>query len=311
MRLFVLRAREGQVDLRGLEEACARIGCLFARSESRARAADYVEGLLSTIGRKNSWQVAAHAGHASPDGIQWLLTRAPWSADALRDITRSYVVDSVGDPRAAVVFDDVCFAKRGDKSVGVARQRVGPDRRMENCQVGLFMAYASVKGTALIDRALYLPKLEWADNMGRRKAAGVPEQIRYATKPQIATRMLARALAAKVPFSAVVVGQSTAGPSLRDYCTTRRITLVEEISARQLVDTRADRPVEAAALARLIPSPAFERGFPGGGSAALVRLGAAGADRHQTSLLVRSRATSLAGHQFFLCHAPQWVSLGK
>jgi len=303
-----------QIDLRGpgLEEACARIGGLFARSESRARAADYVQGLLSSIARKNSWQVAAHAGHTSPDGIQWLLTRAPWSANALRDITRSYVMEQLSDERAVVVYDDIGFTKRGDKSVGVARQRVGSNGRLENCQVGVFMAYVSAKGTALTDRELYLPRPEWAGDAARRRAAGVPPEVRYATKSQIATRMLARALATDVPIGSVVAGQSCAGAPIKEYCAARRLTLTEEISAQHPVaDSRTDRPIAAAALGRLIPLAAFERGYPGGGSAATLRLGPPGIDGQQTSLLVRSRTTGHADCRYFLCHAPQWTPLGN
>ena len=256
--------------------------------------------------------MAAHAGHTSPDGIQWLLTRAPWSADALRDITRGYAVEQLGDDRAVVVFDDISFAKRGNKSVGVARQRVGSNGRTENCQVGVFMAYLSAKGTALIDRELYLPRGEWTDDMPRRAAAGVPADARYATKSQLAARMLVRTMAAGVPIGSVVVGQSTAGIPVREFCAARRLSLTEEISARHLVvDSRAERPIEAGALARLIPLAAFERGYPGGGSAATLRLGPVATDGNQTSLLVRSRTTGHVDSRFFLCHAPQWTPLGS
>lgn len=303
-----------QIDLRGpgLDEACARIGGLFARSESRARATDYVQGLLSGIARKNSWQVAAHAGHASPDGIQWLLTRAPWSANALRDIVRGYVIEQLGDDHAVAVFDDVGFTKRGDKSVGVARQRVGSTGRLENCQVGVFMSYVSPKGTALTDRDLYLPQPDWAGDGARRRAAGVPPEVHYASKAQLATRMLARALASDLPIGSVLVGLACSGTPIREFCATRRLTLIEEVAPQHPVaSSRADRPIAAAALSQLIPLAAFERGYPGGGSAAMLRLGPPGAAGQQTSLLVRSRTTGHADCRYFLCHAPQWTPLGN
>lgn len=312
MRQNVLDSREEyHINLpgRGLEEALARIEHLFARSESRAKAADYVQGLLSDIKRKNSWRVAAYAGHASPDGIQWLLTRAPWSADALRDITRAYVVDELGDERAVVVFDDIAFPKRGEKSVGVARQRVGSLRRTENCQVGVFMTYVSAKGTALIDRDLYLPRPEWTEDAKRRKGAGVPDTVRYANKSLLATRMLGRAMAAGVPIGSVVVGQGCTGAPLREFCAANGLALTEEISAHQfVVGSRLDRPVEAQALARLIPHAAFERGYSDGSSAATLRLGPGNINGHQTSLLVRGSGID---HLYFLCHAPQWALLGN
>jgi len=295
----------------GLDEACTRMGFLFARSESRVRAADYVRGLLSGIARKNTWQVAAHAGHANPDGIQWLLTRAPWSAAALRDVTRSYVMEQLGDDRAVLAFDDLAFAKRGDKSVGVARQLAGSAMRVENCQVGVFMAYVSTEGAALIDRELYLPRPEWSEDPVRRAAAGVPEHVWYASRSQLAARMLDRAAAANVPFGSVVVRQSCAGARLRESCHARRLTLVEEISPRWLVmDTRTGRRVEAGALARLIPRGAFEIGYPGGGAAAAVRLGRP-VDGMQTSLLVRAPADPDGEYLHFVCQAPTWATLGN
>lgn len=291
----------------------ARIEHIFARTESRTRAADYIQGLLSGIGRKNSWRVAAYAGHSSPDGIQWLLARAPWSAATLRDITRDYVVEKFGSSSAIAVFDDIAFPKRGEKSVGVARQRTSAMGRTENCQVGVFMAYVSPGGTALIDRDLYLPRSEWADNTDRRGDAGVPTGIRYLSKPELATRMLARALRADVPIGSVVAGQSCTGASLRDFCATHGLALTEEISAHQVVaGSRLDRPIEAQALVRLIPHTALEHAGPGGdfvgGSAATLRLGPPGSNGYQTSLLVRRRGSSLGLH-YFLCHAPHWVTL--
>lgn len=313
MGLIALMRGEGRIDRRDprLEEACARISLLFARSESRSRAIDYVEGLLSGVARKNSWQVAAHAGHATPDGIQWLLSRAPWSADALRDITRNYVLEKLGDERAVVVLDEIAFPKRGDKSVGVARQRVGPERRVENCQVGVFMAYVSPKGTAIIDRELYLPHPEWSQNSARCRAAGVPDHVRHASKAQLARRMLARALTAKVPLSAVVVGGSCSGAPVREYLAAQRLTSVEEISGRHpVVELAAGGPVDADTLARLIPQSAFEQGYPAGGSAATLRLGLAGADGLLASLLVRT-GDEPADLRYFLCHAPRWAPLGS
>jgi SRSO17 transposase len=295
-----------------LAASFARIAHLFARAESRARAADYIQGLLSGIGRKNSWRVAAYAGHASPDGIQWLLTRAPWNADALRDITRDYVVEKIGSSSAVAVFDDIAFPKRGEKSVGVARQRTSAGRLTENCQVGVFMTYASPEGTALIDRDLYLPRPEWAEDTGRRSDAGVPAGVRYLSRSELATRMLARALRADVPIGSVMAGQSCAGPPLRDFCAARGLALIEEISAHQFIaGSRLDRPIEAQTLVKQIPQAAFEHRDPGSSaseSTATLWLGPHNSAGYHTSLIVRRHGPHNA-FQYFLSHMPNRMML--
>src|SRR5438477_13200287 len=158
-----------------------RIGGRFARSEPRRRAVGYVRGLLSGTERRNGWQLAEHLGDPTPDGVQHLLARADWDADAVRgDLTR-YAAEHLGDPGGALVVDETGFLKKGTKSCGVARQYSGTAGRIENCQVGVFLGYATGRGRAVLDRALYLPK-DWADDPGRRKVAGVPAAVRFATK---------------------------------------------------------------------------------------------------------------------------------
>jgi SRSO17 transposase len=170
----------------------ARIGRHFARSEPRRRAAGYLRGLLGDAERKNGWQLAEHLGEATPDGVQHLLARAAWDADAVRDDLIRYVADHLGTPDGVLIVDETGFLKKGTKSCGVARQYSGTAGRIENCQVGVFLAYAGAQGHALIDRALYLPQ-EWMDDRDRCRAAGVPEAVRFATKPRLAERMLVRA----------------------------------------------------------------------------------------------------------------------
>src|SRR5258707_3999999 len=182
----------------GWDEIQERIGARFARSEQRQRMRRYVDGLLSPVERKNSWQLAEHAGEARPYGMQRLLAGAKWDADAVRDDLRAYVLEQLGDPRAVLVIDETGFLKQGTKSVGVNRQYSGTAGRIENCQIGVFLTYAAPEGHVLLDRELYLPR-EWADDPDRRQEAGVPEAVTFATKPQLARRMLARALAAGVP----------------------------------------------------------------------------------------------------------------
>ena len=148
--------------------------------------------------RKNGWQLAEAAGDARPDGMQDFLARMRWDADAVRDDLRSYVVEHLGDPGAVLVLDETGFVKKGTKSAGVQRQYSGTAGRIENCQIGVFLAYASRHGRALIDRVLYLPE-SWAGDAGRREEAGVPTEVVFATKPKLGRAMLERAFAAGVP----------------------------------------------------------------------------------------------------------------
>src|SRR3954451_11850858 len=182
----------------GLEALHARVGRRFARAEPRRRALAYVRGLLSPVERKNGWQLAELAGEPTPDGMQHLLARADWDADQVRDDLRAYVVEQLGEAPAVLVVAETGFLKKGTKSVGVQRQYSGTAGRIENCQIGVFLAYASGKGHALVDRELYLPK-EWAADPPRRAEAAVPDSVEFRTKPQLARAMLARALAAGVP----------------------------------------------------------------------------------------------------------------
>ena len=151
----------------------ARLGELFVRSEPRRQAGLYLEGLLSAVERKNGWQLAEHLGDARPWRTQRLLSHVQWDEAAARDLCRGYVVESLADREAVLIVDETGFLKKGTKSAGVARQYSGTAGRIENCQIGVFLAYASGKGHALIDRELYLPK-EWAEDPARRKAAGIP-----------------------------------------------------------------------------------------------------------------------------------------
>ena len=182
-------------------------------AELRTRARSYLRGLLSAAERKNSWQLAEVAGDGTPYGIQHLLGRANWEVDGLRDDLREYVIEHLGDEEAVLVVDETGFLKKGTNSVGVKRQYSGTAGRIENCQVGVFLAYASEQGQAFIDRELYLPE-EWAADGDRRERVGVPEQIEMRTKPFLAKEMLGRALDAGVQ-AAWVVADSVYGDTRR------------------------------------------------------------------------------------------------
>lgn len=184
----------------GIERVHGCIAGRFRRSEPRRRALAYLRGLLSPVERKNGWQLAEQAGDATPDGVQRLLYNYRWEADLVRDDLRDYVVEHLGDAHGVLVVDETGFLKKGDKSVGVQRQHSGTAGRIENCQVGVFLAYVGARGRALLDRELYLPQV-WADDRERRREAGVPEDAVFRTKPQLAQLMLKRALESGVPFA--------------------------------------------------------------------------------------------------------------
>ena len=204
----MVRSWSGQLDALG-----ERIAPRFARSEVRGRAQAYLRGLLGSVERKNSWQLAEVAGDATPYGLQHLLGRANWDADELRDDLREYVVERLGDQKAVLVVDETGFIKKGQKSVGVKRQYTGTVGKRENCQVGVFLAYASERAQAFIDRELYLPE-EWALDKERRERAGVPEEVGMRTKPELAKVMLQRAFDAGVK-AAWVVADSVYGDTRR------------------------------------------------------------------------------------------------
>jgi SRSO17 transposase len=181
-----------------LDRLLARFGRLFVRSEPRDQAGRYLEGLLGPVARKNGWQLAEHLGDARPWRTQRVLSHVLWDEDAARDLCRDYAVERLGAAGAVLVVDETGFLKKGKHSAGVARQYSGTAGRVENSQVGVFLAYASRKGHALIDRRLYLPQT-WAGDFERRRAAKIPDAIPFVTKPEIARAMIARALEAGVP----------------------------------------------------------------------------------------------------------------
>ena len=187
-----------QGGLAYLADMAGRLAPHFARSEPRQRVRVYVRGLLSSVERKNSWQLAEVSGDATPYGFQYLLGRADWEADAVRDELRHYLVPHLGNLHAVLVIDETGVPKKGRHSAGVARQYSGTLGKLDNCQVGVVLGYASQLGHPLLDRELYVPQ-EWTNDRDRCRKAGIPEARRFATKPQLAQQMLVRAFAAGVP----------------------------------------------------------------------------------------------------------------
>jgi len=201
------------VDWRAaLEELKAFVAPALGRAETRASASAFIEGLLSSAERKTGWMLSEQAGHERPYRIQSLLGRSSWSADALRNRVQAYVARALGEPDGVLVVDETGFLKKGAHSVGVGRQYSGTAGRIENCQIGVFVSYASRLGHALIDRRLYLPK-DWAGDAARRAKARVPEDVVFATKPAMAREMIAAALDAGLPCAWVLADAAYGGDS--------------------------------------------------------------------------------------------------
>jgi SRSO17 transposase len=214
----------------------ARIGRRFARAEPRRRALAYLQGLLSPVERKNGWQLAEAAGEATPHGMQRLLKAADWDVDAVRDDLVAYVREHLADPGAILVVDETGFVKKGTKSAGVQRQYSGTAGKRENCQVGVFVTYSTSQGHVLVDRALYLPQ-SWTSDPPRGREAGIPEGTVFATKPELAQRLLARLFAARLP-AAWVTGDEVYGGSatLRPWLEAEGRPYVLAIASNDAVD---------------------------------------------------------------------------
>jgi SRSO17 transposase len=242
-----------------------RIGPVFARSDARERAMSYLAGLLSPAERKNSWQLAEINGDPNPYGFQHLLGRADWNPHVLRDRLRTYVTDYLADREAVGVIDETGFLKKGRQSAGVARQYSGTAGKIENCQIGVFLAYASLHGHTLIDRELYLPK-EWTDDRHRCQIAGIPDECAFATKPALARQMLQRALDGGVSL-AYVTGDSVYGDDhqLRSWLEECKQAYVLARSCDEYVWIGVQQRTIAAVLAEL-PDQDWVRLSAGAGS---------------------------------------------
>lgn len=238
----------------GWEEELARlfstISARFGWAARQRHAWEYLLGLLSSVERKNGWQLAEAVNHATPYSLQHLLDRAPWDADAVRDDVSAYIAEELGDPNGVLVVDETGFLKKGSHSAGVQRQYSGTAGRIENCQIGVFMAYAGRHGRALIDRALYLPQ-EWIDDAARREAAKIPGHIAFHTKPQLAQHMIERAVAAHVPF-AWITGDAVYGDNraLRVWLEQQGLHFVLAVRSNASVWTGRLRQATVAQLAQ-------------------------------------------------------------
>lgn len=218
----------------------------FGRVETRWQARKYLRGLMTPIERRNGWTLAEHAGDGTPDSMQALLCSPCFDRDAVRDAVRARIVAEIGDPGGVLVADETGFIKKGKRSAGVQRQYTGTSGKVDNCQIGVFLAYHTPAGRALIDRELYLPK-SWTDDRDRCRKAHVPDEVPFATKPQQAKSMLERAVAAKVPFAWFTADEAYGqNRELREWCELQDIAYVmatrkdHEVASGLHTTTRVD-----------------------------------------------------------------------
>lgn len=296
-------------------EMFARVAGVFGNAAVRRHGRGYLLGLLSHAERKNSWYLAEFAGDASPDGMQRLLNFSPWDQDACRDAVRSYVTRNLGDPAAVLAVDETGFLKKGRMSAGVARQYTGTAGRVENCQVGVFLAYVTPDGSrALTDRELYLPE-KWTGDRGRCRAAGIGDDVGFATKPQLARQMIERAVTAGVPFSWVAGDEVYGGnPKLRKWLEEQEIPHVMAVACSERIAVPAG-PRRADELAALVPKGAWQRLSCADGSKGprLYDWALIGTDSPRRHLLARrSLAPGEKGQlelACFRCYSPRPVTL--
>ncbi|WP_370946817.1 IS701 family transposase [Amycolatopsis sp. cg5] len=238
----------------------------FARSEPRGRARDYMSGLVAGLERKNGWTLAEQAGEVCPDGMQRLLRRADWDVDGVRDDLRDYVVEHLGDRGGVLIVDETGFLKKGIRSAGVQRQYSGTAGRIENCQIGTFLAYASARGHVLIDRELYLPE-SWLADRGRCRKAGIADEVEFETKPRQAMAMLERAFAAGVPFAWVTADEAYGQAQyLRDWLEARDAAHVLALKISDTVTTVDGEKARTGELVADLPAKAWRRLSVGAGA---------------------------------------------
>jgi SRSO17 transposase len=300
----------------GLDDLFALVSVRFPRVEPRLQARAYVRGLLAPLASKNGWTLAEAAGNKTPDRMQRLLNRASWDADGVRDDVRGYVARHLGDAGGVLVVDETGFVKKGASSAGVQRQYSGTAGRVENCQLGVFLAYASPKGRALVDRELYLPK-SWTDDRDRCRDAGVPDDVQFASKTDLARLMLGRALDAGMPAAWATADEAYGKDGgLRGWLEQRRLAYVVAVPKSQAVAGDAGKS-RADVLTADAPQQAWKRRSCGNGSKgprvydwAAATLPAGGTEPPGWSrflLVRRSTAPNAKGElelAYYLCAAP-------
>jgi SRSO17 transposase len=298
----------------GLDSLFARVAGRFGRAEPRRQARVYLTGLLAPVERKTGWQLAEAAGDTTPDRMQRLLNKTRWDANLVRDDLRAYVMERLGDRDGVLIVDETGFLKKGLRSAGVQRQYSGTAGRVENCQLGVFLAYASPIGRALIDRELYLPK-SWIVDSDRRADAGVPAEIGFATKPVLATSMIGRALDAGMPCSWVTADEAYGHDSkFRAALDQRRVGYVVAVPRSQSIAVGVGT-ARVDTLAAQAPAAAWKRLSAGDGAKgprlydwAMAALPGSDPGRLR-AVLIRRSLTNPDDLAFYLCAGPQQTTI--
>ena len=294
----------------GFDELVGRIGHVFANESGFRMARNYLRGLLSPIERKNGWQMAESLGDETPYALQQFLYRGRFSADKLRDELRLYVGEKLGEPDGILVMDDTGFLKQGKKSCGVKRQYSGTAGKITNCQIGVFLTYSSSKGHALIDRRLYLPE-EWCADTARRRGAGVPEDVTFQTKPQMALEMVQEATAAGMPY-AWVTGDCAYGDyrAIRLWLEEQRKCYALCVSGKEYI-WQNDRQIRVSEILKSLPAEGWLEASCGDGSKGArmydwmcFDLNQAMSEGFSRYMLIRRSKTDLEDLQVYLCYAP-------
>lgn len=215
-----------------------------------------LRGLLAPLERKNGWTIAQHVGEKEPKAMQRFLNLALWDADVLRDLVCDYVIEHLNDPRGVLVADPTGFAKKGKKSAGVQRQYSGTLGRVDNCQIGTFLAYVtSGRDRVLIDRELYLPQQSWLADPDRCTEAAIPAELTFTTRPQQVMAMIERARWSELRFGWFSADEEFGqNPQLRLYLEQAQIPYVMGVPKNtEFTDHSAQRATIEHRAARLAP----------------------------------------------------------
>ncbi len=301
----------------GFDEQLSRIGGVFASVAGFRRAQKYMQGLLSSVERKNGWQMAEAVGEYTPYALQQFIYRGQFSADALRDELREYVNEKLGEEDGVLVVDETGFLKQGKMSCGVKRQYSGTAGRIENSQIGVFLTYASEKGHTPIDRRLYIPE-EWFGDPERCRKAGIPEDVRFQTKPRMALEMIQEATAAGVPYR-WVTGDCVYGDyrTIRLWLEEQHKSYVLCVSGKEYIQTGWKRVSVSSILKGLNEDNWFEASCGDGSKGARVydwqaiEIGFAPLDGWKRHLLVRKSKTDSRDLRAYACFAQADTSIQK
>lgn len=243
------------------ESLTDRVSSLFVHPKSRMHSRQYLEGLLAPIERKNGWTIAEHVGEKEPKAMQRFLNLASWDADELRDMNRDYAIENLGDPDGVLIADPTGFAKKGKKSAGVQRQYSGTLGRVDNCQIGTFLAYVNSSGDrVLIDRELYIPETSWCSDQQRCAEAAIPPDLEFTTRPAQVIAMIERAIQGGLPFRWFTADEESGqNPGLRDYLENTTIAYVMAIPKNTQFTDAAGHTVTVGDLPAQLPATAWAR----------------------------------------------------